>query len=135
MKTAKANPKSSRHCLREAERSLLWRPQDPSADKMLHARVVAVLAVSEYLPDGLLIASDTQSKRSLFHFTAAEIASVLDVFLKDEVRLMQNGLVDVEVHGTSKIFAIRSEDASTTITNGRHHSSHSNLCLRWFSCL
>jgi hypothetical protein len=31
------------------------------ADKMLHARVIAVLYESAYLPDGLLVASDTQS--------------------------------------------------------------------------
>jgi hypothetical protein len=78
------------------------------SDKMLHARVIAVLSASAYLPDGLLIASDTQSKRSLFHFTPAEIAAILDAFLKDEVHFMQDGFVDVDAHGTLKVFAIRS---------------------------
>jgi hypothetical protein len=78
------------------------------SDKMLHARVIAVLSASAYLPDGLLIASDTQSRRSLFHFTPTEIAAVLDAFLKDEVHFMQDGFVDVDTHGTLKVFAIRS---------------------------
>lgn len=78
------------------------------SDKFLHARVIAVLSASEYLPDGLLIASDTQSKRSLFHFTPTEIAAIFEAFLADEVRFMQDGFVDVDVHGTSKVFAIRS---------------------------
>jgi hypothetical protein len=78
------------------------------SDKMLHARVIAVLSGSAYLPDGLLVASDTQSKRSLFHFTPAEIAAVLDSFLTDYVQFMQDGFVDVDTHGTGKVFAIRS---------------------------
>jgi len=78
------------------------------SDKMLHARVIAVLSGSAYLPDGLLVASDTQSKRSLFHFTPAEIAAVLDSFLTDCVQFMQDGFVDVDTHGTGKVFAIRS---------------------------
>jgi hypothetical protein len=39
------------------------------SDKMLHARVIGVLSGNSYVPDGLLIASDTQSKTQLFHFT------------------------------------------------------------------
>jgi hypothetical protein len=78
------------------------------SDKMLHARVIAVLSASAYLPDGLLIASDTQSKRSLFHFTPTEIVALLDAFLKDEVQFMSDGYVDVDTHGTRKVFAIRS---------------------------
>ncbi|EGP10361.1 hypothetical protein CSIRO_0138 [Bradyrhizobiaceae bacterium SG-6C] len=78
------------------------------SDKMLHARVIAVLSGSAYLPDGLLVASDTQSKRSLFHFTPTEIAAVLDSFLTDYVQFMQDGFVDVDTHGTVKVFAIRS---------------------------
>ena len=74
---------------------------------MLHARVIAVLSSSAYLPDGLLIASDTQSKRSLFHFTPAEFAAILDTFLKDEVQFMSDGFVDVGAHGTRKVYAIR----------------------------
>jgi hypothetical protein len=41
------------------------------SDKMLHARVIGVLSGSAYLPDGLLIASDTQSKTQLFSFFTA----------------------------------------------------------------
>jgi hypothetical protein len=78
------------------------------SDKMLHARVIAVLSKSAYLPDGLLVASDTQSKRSLFHFTPSEIAAVLDAFLTDGVQFMKDGFVDVDAHGTGKVFAIRS---------------------------
>lgn len=78
------------------------------SDKMLHARVIAVLSGSVYLPDGLLIASDTQSKRSLFHFTQAEFAAILDAFLTDFVHFSQDGFVDVDTHGTAKVFAIRS---------------------------
>jgi hypothetical protein len=78
------------------------------SDKMLHARVIAVLSGSAYLPDGLLIAPDTQSKLSLFHLTSTEIAEVLDSFLTDEVQFMQDGFLDVDTHGTGKVFAIRS---------------------------
>jgi hypothetical protein len=78
------------------------------SDKMLHARVIAVLSGSAYLPDGLLVASDTQSKRSLFHFTPAEIAAVLDSLLTDYVQFMQDGFVDVDTQGAGKVFAIRS---------------------------
>jgi hypothetical protein len=78
------------------------------SDKMLHARVIAVLSASAYLPDGLLIASDTQSKRSLFHFTPTEIVALLDAFLKDEVQFMSDGFVDVDTYGMRKVFAIRS---------------------------
>ena len=47
-------------------------------------------------------------KRSLFHFKPTEIAEVLDSFLQDEVRFMQDGFLDVDAHGTQKVFAIRS---------------------------
>jgi hypothetical protein len=56
------------------------------ADKILHARVIAVITGSSEIPDGLLIASDTQRKSSLFHFTKDEIGGLLDKFLDDEVR-------------------------------------------------
>jgi hypothetical protein len=80
------------------------------SDKMLHARVIGVLSASVNLPDGLLIASDTQSKASLFHFTPFEIAAVLDAFLNDEVRLATDGYLDAEgeFQGTRKVFATRS---------------------------
>lgn len=77
------------------------------ADKMLHARVVGVLSSSAYLPDGLLIASDTQRKIGLFHFTAAEIAAILDAFLTDQVRLSTDGYADVDVHGPTRVVARR----------------------------
>jgi hypothetical protein len=80
------------------------------SDKMLHARVIGVLSASAYLPDGLLIASDKQSKTSLFHFTPFEIASVLDAFLNDEVRTTSDGYLDPggNFQGTRKVFATRS---------------------------
>ncbi len=79
------------------------------SDKMLHARVIGVLSASAYLPDGLLIASDTQSKTSLFHFTPFEIAAILDSFLNDEVRTTTDGYLDAggNFQGTRKVFATR----------------------------
>ena len=79
------------------------------SDKMLHARVIGVLSGSAYLPDGLLIASDTQSKTQLFHFSPPEIARIFDAFLEDEVRRTSDGYMDGEgkVSGTRKVFAIR----------------------------
>jgi hypothetical protein len=79
------------------------------SDKMLHARVIGVLSQSAYLPDGLLIASDTQRKTQLFHFTIDEIAAVFDAFLDDEVKYAADGYLDREgiFHGTRKVFAIR----------------------------
>ena len=76
---------------------------------MLHARVIGVLSASAYLPDGLLIASDTQSKTSLFHFTPFEIAAVLDAFLNDQVRIATDGYLDAggNFQGTRKVFATR----------------------------
>ena len=79
------------------------------SDKMLHARVIGVLSASAYLPDGLLIASDTQSKTSLFHFTPSEIGAILDAFLADQVRIASDGYLDPEgkFQGTGKVFAKR----------------------------
>jgi hypothetical protein len=79
------------------------------SDKMLHARVIGVLSASVYLPDGLLIASDTQRKTSLFHFTPAEIAAILDAFLTDQVRSATDGYLDSEgnFQGTGEVFAKR----------------------------
>jgi hypothetical protein len=79
------------------------------SDKMLHARVIGVLSASAYLPAGLLIASDTQRKTSVFHFTTSEITAILDAFLKDEVSIATDGYLDVDgdFHGTRKVFATR----------------------------
>ncbi|MEH3128303.1 hypothetical protein [Agrobacterium cavarae] len=79
------------------------------SDKMLHARVIGVLSGSAYLPDGLLIASDTQSKAQLFHFSPPEIARIFEAFLEDEVRRTSDGYMDKDgkVSGTRKVFAIR----------------------------
>ena len=79
------------------------------SDKMLHARVIGVLSGSAYLPDGLLIASDTQSKTQLFHFTTPEISVIFDAFLGDEVRQTYDGYMDKDgqVLGTRKVFATR----------------------------
>ncbi|MET3793441.1 hypothetical protein [Aquamicrobium terrae] len=79
------------------------------SDKMLHARVIGILSGSAYLPDGLLIASDTQSKTQLFHFSPPEIASIFTAFLDDEVRRTSDGYIDndSQVSGTRKVFAIR----------------------------
>lgn len=78
------------------------------SDKMLHARVIDVISGSAYLPDGLLIASDTQSKTQLFHFSPPEIARSFDAFLENEVRRTSDGYMDEEgkVSGTRKVFAI-----------------------------
>jgi hypothetical protein len=79
------------------------------ADKMLHTRVIGVLSGSAHLPDGLLVASDTQRKTSLFHFTPAELATVFDAFLADEVRISTDGYLDAygTLHGVGKVFATR----------------------------
>ncbi len=74
------------------------------SDKMLHARFIGVLSGSAYLPDGLLIASDTQSKTQLFHFSPPEIARIFDAFLEDEVRRTSDGYMDKDgqVSGRAK---------------------------------
>lgn len=79
------------------------------SDKMLHARVIGVLSGSAHLPDGLLIASDTQSKTQLFHFTPAEVTAIFDAFLIDQVRYATDGYLgkDGNVRGTRKVFATR----------------------------
>ncbi|BCH57353.1 hypothetical protein ACQZ61_21570 [Agrobacterium vitis] len=79
------------------------------SDKMLHARVIGVLSENVYMPDGLLIASDTQSKTQLFHFTPPEIASIFDAFLDDQVRSSTDGYLDKDgdFKGTRKVFATR----------------------------
>lgn len=79
------------------------------SDKMLHARVIGVLSGNVFMPDGLLIASDTQSKSQLFHFTPLEIASIFDAFLDDQVRSSTDGYIDKDGNfkGTRKVFATR----------------------------
>lgn len=79
------------------------------SDRMLHARVIGVLSTSEYLPDGLLIASDTQRKTALFQFTQTEIAVVFDAFLNDKVVFESDSYIDLEgtFSGTEKVFATR----------------------------
>jgi hypothetical protein len=75
---------------------------------MLHARVIGVLSQSSYLPDGLLIASDTQRKHQLFHFTSEELAAVFDAFLEDEVNYAADEYLDSgNIGGTRKVVAIR----------------------------
>lgn len=79
------------------------------SDKMLHARVIGVLSGNAFMPDGLLIASDTQSKTQLFHFTPPEIAWIFDAFLDDQVRSSSDGYLDKDgdFKGTRKVFATR----------------------------
>lgn len=91
------------------ERRLEKRTPKVISDKMLHARVIGVLSGSAYLPDGLLIASDTQSKTLLFHFSLPEVVGIFDAFLEDEVRQTYDGYMDKDgqLSGTRKVFAIR----------------------------
>jgi hypothetical protein len=79
------------------------------SDKMLHARVIAVISGSIYLPDGLLIALDTQSKRKLFHFSPPEISKIFNAFLEDEVKQTKDGYMDENgnISGTDRVYAIR----------------------------
>lgn len=79
------------------------------SNKMLHARIIGVLSGSTYLPDGLLIASDTQSKNQLFHFSSHEITGIFDAFLKDEIHEASDGYLDQDgqFSGTRKVFATR----------------------------
>lgn len=79
------------------------------SNKMLHARVIGVLSGSTYLPDGLLVASDTQSKKQLFHFSPREITGIFDAFLEDEVSETYDGYLDQDgqFSGIKKVFATR----------------------------
>lgn len=79
------------------------------SNKMLHARVIGVLSGNAFMPDGLLIASDHQSRTGLFHFTQSEIASIFDTFLNDQVQAAVDGYVNngSEFNGTRKVFATR----------------------------
>ncbi|NIP76725.1 MAG: hypothetical protein GTN90_12415, partial [Xanthomonadales bacterium] len=79
-----------------------WKPK-MVADKFVHARYIAVHSGSIYLPDGLLVASDYQSKNSLFHMTAEEYDKLVRSFLDDRVRL-ESDWIDIE---TGKIHAKR----------------------------
>tara|TARA_R110000787_G_scaffold26856_1_gene74912 strand:+ start:590 stop:904 length:315 start_codon:yes stop_codon:yes gene_type:complete len=86
-----------------------WRLPKFISDKMLHARVIGVISESAYLPDGLLIASDTQRKASLFHLTCAELVAIFDAFLTDRVSISSDGYLDVDglFGGTANVFSIR----------------------------
>ena len=78
------------------------------ANKILHARVVAVIVDSHYLPDGLLIASDTQRKEHIFHFTPMEFSDLLKKFLDDFVRRQIDGFAADDSNAcTDKVFAKR----------------------------
>lgn len=78
------------------------------SDKLLHARVIAVVSGSSYLPDGLLVASDQQRKQHLFHFSPAEFSELLNEFLNDVVQSTTDGhgIIDGEFH-TDKVTATR----------------------------
>lgn len=86
-----------------AKRSPKW-----ISDKLLHARVIAIVRGSSYLPDGLLVASDQQRKRHLFHFSPAEFSKLLNEFLNDVVKSASDGfaIIDGEIH-TDKVIATR----------------------------
>lgn len=73
------------------------------ADRIIHARIIAVLAGSVYLPDGFLIASDHQMGTALFHLTPSEFISIVDKFLNDQIALHSDRL-DPE---TGKTYAER----------------------------
>lgn len=84
------------------------RVQEPStpkfiADKFLHARFIAVLSGSCYLADGLLVASDHQSRHSLFHMTLEEFDEIARAFLDDRIS-MEKDWIDIE---TGKVHAER----------------------------
>lgn len=92
----------------------IWEAEFPQpakaiSDRMLHARVVRVLSRSTYLPDGILIASDTQRMTRLFHFTPEEIIALFDAFVNDCVLYSADGYADGggELGGTRKAFATR----------------------------
>lgn len=56
------------------------------SDKFLHARTIAVVSGSPYLPNGLLVASDHQAKHSLFHMAPDEFDKIACAFLDDQIR-------------------------------------------------
>ncbi len=85
-----------------------WQSPKQLSDKILHARVIAVVVASAYLPNGLLIASDTQRKRHLLHFTPAEFSALLNKFLDDFVQSEADGFITKKgVIHTAKVFATR----------------------------
>lgn len=73
------------------------------ADKFLHARFIAVLSDSSYLPNGLLVSSDHQARHSLFHMTAEEYDVIVRAFLDDRIRY-ESDWIDVD---TGEVFARR----------------------------
>lgn len=78
------------------------------SDKLLHARVIAIVAGSSYIPDGLLVASDQQQKHYLLHFTSTEFEDLLNQFLNDHVRYKSDGFAETDGRNcTDKAFAKR----------------------------
>lgn len=78
------------------------------SDKLLHARVIAIIVGSTYLPNGLLVASDKQHKHILFHFTPTEFSKLLDKFLNDVVCFQSDGFLTVNGKiQIDKVFATR----------------------------
>ena len=78
------------------------------SDRLLHARVIAFVVDSDYLPNGFLIASDTQRKSHLLHFTSAEFSELMNSFLNDFVKTETDGFLEIDgVMHTDKIFAKR----------------------------
>ena len=71
------------------------RKPKPIADKFLHARFIAVLSGSVYLPDGLLVASDHQARHSLFHMTSQEYNCIARAFLDDQIK-SESDRIDIE---------------------------------------
>jgi hypothetical protein len=92
-----------------SRRSKFLKPKVIS-DKMLHARVLAVLSENNYLSNGLLIASDTQRKTHLFHFEPSEITAIFDLFLNDQIMSTTDGYLDSDgvFKGIGSVFATRS---------------------------
>ena len=85
------------------KRSKFFRKPKLIADKFLHARFVAILSGSKYLPDGLIVASDYQAKHSVFHMTIQDYNQIVCRFLDDQVMIEYDWL-DTE---TGKVHASR----------------------------
>ena len=78
-------------------------------DRLLHARVIGILSGNEYIPDGILIASDKQHRDNVFHFTPDEFDDFINSFLDDRINSMADGFIRDE-NGeiqTDKVFATR----------------------------
>ena len=55
------------------------------SNRFLHASVLATISKSDYLPNGLLIASDFQASKCVFHMSIDEFNSIAEAFLADTV--------------------------------------------------